>query len=260
VAVERCAPETELAVWAGSLLRAWGFPAPGAVRYAAPTQVPLVVKLLDVGDRLSIQVHPNDAHARAAAVGERGKSEVWVVLEAREGAEIACGLAAPLSREALVEAARDGSLGGRLAWTPARVGDVHVLPAGTVHAAKGPVLLYEVQTPCDTTWRLDDWGRGRTLDVERGARAATLEPVEVAAPPMSLDDGGVCVARTDWCRVDAREAPARWSSSQHELATVVAGEVALDGVSLARGATVALTPGTRTLVGAGRVLVTSLPR
>jgi len=264
VSLRRPVPFASQPLWSGDLLRAWrGGDAAGASREYAPgdggVDVPLVVKLLDIGDRLSVQVHPDDASARDAGVGPHGKSEGWVVLAAGEGARVAFGVAAPLTRAELRAHVEAGTVGDALRWVPVRPGDVYSLPAGTVHAARGPVLLYEVQRPCDVTWRLHDWGRGRALAVERGVGAARLLPEPAPAPPVALPGGGVRLLRTEWGCVDAREAPARWVSPRAEVLTVVEGVVEAEGERLPRGCTFTLPAGPRVLEGHGRVLVASAP-
>ncbi len=132
----------------------------------------LLVKLLFTSARLSVQVHPDDAAARAAGL-PRGKDEAWVVLGAAPPAEIAVGLA---DTAGLAEAARDGSIVARLDWRRVAVGDALYSPAGTVHAIGGGLTLLEVQQNVDVTYRLFDYGSGRRLDLDAAlavARAGT---------------------------------------------------------------------------------------
>ncbi len=135
---------------------------------------PLAVKFVDAGQALSVQVHPDDP--MAAAEGDSGKAEAWVVLRVAPGGTIRCGVRAPVTAAAFRAAVDNGEVVALLdEFTPA-VGDVVHVPAGTVHAIGPGVLVYEVQQNSDITYRLFDYGRDRPLHVERGLRAARLAP------------------------------------------------------------------------------------
>lgn len=125
----------------------------------------LLVKLLFTSARLSVQVHPDDAAARAAGLA-RGKDEAWVVLDARPPAEIAIGLRASLDPAALRQAALDGTIVGELEWAHVAAGDAYYSPAGTVHAIGAGLMLLEVQQHADVTYRLYDYGSDRGLDLD----------------------------------------------------------------------------------------------
>jgi len=126
---------------------------------------PLLCKYLDARENLSVQVHPSPAYAMAHP-GARVKHECWFVVEAEPGAKIYKGVKAGVTRDAFGKAVRDGTVAGLMEAVPAKAGDFHVLPSGTVHALGAGVLVAEVQTPSDTTYRVFDWGRaGRTLHV-----------------------------------------------------------------------------------------------
>lgn len=132
-------------------------------------EFPLLVKLLDAREKLSVQVHPSDGNARA---GERGKEELWYILEAEEGAFLYCGLQRELSEEELCAAAMDGSIEQLLCKVPVSAGDcIHIAP-GTIHALGAGILTAEFQQNSDTTFRLYDYGRGRELHLERGCAVA----------------------------------------------------------------------------------------
>jgi mannose-6-phosphate isomerase len=144
---------------------------------------PLLIKFLDAGEHLSVQVHPSPAYA-AANAGAHLKTECWYVLDAAPGAVIYKGLRAGVTKADLERAARrgDDSIVGLLEAVPAVVGECHNLPSGTVHALGAGVLVAEVQTPSDTTFRLYDWGRaGRALHV-----VEALECAECGPPPAAV--------------------------------------------------------------------------
>jgi mannose-6-phosphate isomerase len=130
-------------------------------------EFPLLVKLLFPAEKLSVQVHPDDAHARA--FGEtRGKTECWYVLEAEPGAAVALGLKDGVEVAAVKAAVADGSMESLLEWVPVSVGDMLFVDAGTVHAIAPGVVLLETQQTSDVTYRLYDYGRPRELHLEEG--------------------------------------------------------------------------------------------
>lgn len=137
----------------GSMIRLWGKELTGEIEGTFP----LLIKLLDARELLSVQVHPDDAYAAANEGGKLGKTEAWVVLNCEPGAKLAYGVTA--GKEELAELARAGRVEEALNWLTVRPGDVLYIPAGTVHALGGGIQCYEVQQSSDVTYRLWDWGR-----------------------------------------------------------------------------------------------------
>ena len=122
---------------------------------------PLLLKLIDVREKLSVQVHPNDTYAAARENGKLGKTEAWLVLDTPpEGGELIYGVRPGTSLQGMREASEAGSavekLLNRVKVTP---GDVCYIPAGCVHAVGEGILLYEIQQSSDLTYRFYDWGR-----------------------------------------------------------------------------------------------------
>lgn len=122
---------------------------------------PLMVKLIDANDRLSVQVHPDDRMAQALKIGPRGKTECWMMIA--DGGEVFIGTKSSCNRDRFASALRDGCLVKQLNHFTCKDGDVFFLAARTVHALGAGCLLYEIQQTCDVTFRIDDWGR-RGLD------------------------------------------------------------------------------------------------
>jgi mannose-6-phosphate isomerase len=135
----------------------------------------LLVKYLFTSEKLSVQVHPDDAAARAAGF-ERGKDECWLILAADPGAQIGLGLNAPVDADTLRAAARDGSIEAMLDWREVKTGEFYYLPAGTIHAIGAGLTLIEVQQNVDLTYRLYDYGRPRDLHLDRALRVAQRGP------------------------------------------------------------------------------------
>ena len=117
---------------------------------------PLLLKLLDANDMLSVQVHPDDTYA-AEHDGKLGKTEAWVVLSADPGAKLAYGL--DLDGRPLKDVVAANDLESVLHWEIAKPGDVLYIPHGMVHALGGGIQVYEIQQSSDATYRFWDWGR-----------------------------------------------------------------------------------------------------
>jgi mannose-6-phosphate isomerase len=120
---------------------------------------PWLVKLLDARDWLSVQVHPNDEDVQRLWPGEGGKTEAWFVLEASPTSRIYAGLLPGVDEKSLRGALHHGTVAECLHQFSPRPGDCVFLPAGTVHAVGGGVLMAEVQQTSDATFRLFDWNR-----------------------------------------------------------------------------------------------------
>lgn len=148
---------------------------------------PLLVKFLDARENLSVQVHPSPSFA-ATRPAAHLKTESWYIVDAEPGAKLYIGIRPGVTRTAFASAARANSpeLPSMLREVPARPGECHTLPSGTVHALGGGVVVAEVQTPSDTTFRLYDWGRaGRELHVADALRCVRFDddPVEARCGP-----------------------------------------------------------------------------
>lgn len=147
----------------GELTRRW----PAEFAAVGEGEFPLLMKWLFPREKLSVQVHPNDAEAQEH--GEpRGKTECWYVLRAELGASVAVGFREEVSRDEIERAIADGTLEERLAYIPVKAGDMVYLEAGTIHAMGPGVVVLETQQYSDTTYRLYDYGRPRELHLERG--------------------------------------------------------------------------------------------
>ncbi len=122
------------------------------------SQLPILVKFIDAKDNLSVQVHPDDEYAREHE-DQNGKSEMWYVVDADEGASVIYGLIHPVTKDILRSAVEEGYLGNLLQKIPVHKGDVFYVPAGTVHAIGAGVLIAEIQESSNVTYRLYDYDR-----------------------------------------------------------------------------------------------------
>lgn len=158
------------------LVAEWGSDLLGHARLSDGV-FPLLIKFLDAAENLSVQVHPDAATASVLGGDVRVKHEAWYVIAADAGSYIYHGLLPGVTPERFAAAVHDGSCAELLHRIPVRPGDCHYLPSGTVHALGGGVLVAEIQTPSDATFRLFDWnrtdpltGKPRPLQVEAGLR------------------------------------------------------------------------------------------
>ena len=149
-------------------------------------EFPLLVKILFPAEKLSVQVHPDDAQARA--LGEtRGKTECWYVLEAEPGAAVALGLKNGADAAVVRAAVADGTMEALLEWVPVSVGDMLFVDAGTVHAIGPGVVLLETQQTSDVTYRLYDYGRPRELHLEKGLQVMKAKTAAGKVAPRVID-------------------------------------------------------------------------
>lgn len=152
----------------------------GTNGYSEEGRFPLLIKLLDCNDDLSIQVHPTDAY-EGLPKGELGKTEMWYILAAEPGAKIIYGLKAGVDRPALASAIEEGRVMDCLQEVSVEAGDAFYIPAGTVHALCAGVVVAEIQQNSDTTYRVFDYnrpgldGKLRELHVEDSLNVTAYE-------------------------------------------------------------------------------------
>ena len=175
----------------------------GEIWFSAPEVMPVLVKFLFTSDRLSVQVHPDDAYARACG-HERGKTEMWHILRAEPGATIALGLREAVTGEQVSAAALSGDIVDMLQWIPARVGDTFFVPAGTIHAIGGGLGICEIQQLSDVTYRLFDYQREptRPLHLKESLEVAGLAPADGRRGAVALAAGHELLAECEHFRTE----------------------------------------------------------
>ncbi len=145
--------------------------------------VPLLIKFLDCGDCLSVQVHPDKETCQKMGKGDF-KTECWYIIKAAPGAVIYKGLKQGVTRAKFERAIKDGTVDRMLNKVEVRQGECHYLPAGTAHAIGAGLLIAEIQTPSDTTYRVFDWNR-----VDEKGKARPLH-IEEALESIHFDSSG----------------------------------------------------------------------
>ncbi|PKM54229.1 MAG: mannose-6-phosphate isomerase [Firmicutes bacterium HGW-Firmicutes-5] len=147
--------------------------------YEKGNKFPLLVKIIDAKEDLSVQVHPDDTYAKIIENGELGKSEAWVVMEADEGARLIIGLKKGTTQETFIDALGNNQLEQVLNEVEVKPGDVFNIPAGLIHAIGKGILLAEVQQNSDTTYRVYDWNRigldGQSRDLHIDKSKETID-------------------------------------------------------------------------------------
>lgn len=210
---------------------------------------PLLIKLIDAADDLSVQVHPGDGYARREGLGPRGKTEAWYVLAP---GELALGLREGVDRRRLERALDTGRPEEAVRYCHVQAADVVLLPAGTVHALGRGTMVYEVQQASDLTFRLYDYGRPgldgrpRELHLEQAMEVIDFEaPASEPRPAPAPGPEGEVLVEADSFRLTLfGEGNRLLGSEVFAAVTVVAGEARLGDVPLAAGDS-ALVPADR---------------
>ncbi len=169
---------------------------------------PLLLKLLDANDILSLQVHPDSAAAEQIGGDAALKTECWYVVESRDG-YIYKGLQAGATPEGFRDAIESDKAQELTRRIDCATGDFHYLPAGTVHAVGPGLVVAEVQTPSDTTYRVTDWGRGREIHVEMSMKCIHFEPGNDESP--GADGDTLLVTEFFTVAAHSVEAASQWT-------------------------------------------------
>lgn len=219
-------------LWAGQRETIFG---PGL---ADTPRFPLLCKILDAQDRLSVQVHPPAAVATRR--GGEPKTEMWFILEALLGSDLYAGLKRGVTRADFDRALHDGRVAEQIHSFPIRAGDAMFIPSGRIHAIGAGNLIIEVQQNSDTTYRVFDWNR-LGLDGEPRALHVTesLESIDFddAEPQLAVPHGDTLV-ECEFFRVEkwALDQPRTSFGQGFAIFSVIAGRVRCGGREFARGA------------------------
>jgi mannose-6-phosphate isomerase len=161
-------------------LSIWGTSSIGEKAAAFP-DFPILIKLIDARDRLSIQVHPDNEYALRVE-GEYGKTEMWYVVDCQPGAQLIYGLNSEISKEEFHRRVLDGTVTEVCNFVPVKKGDVFFIEAGTLHAIGAGILIAEVQQNSNTTYRVSDYGRlgadgkPRQLHIDKAVEVTKTAP------------------------------------------------------------------------------------
>lgn len=167
-------------------------------------QFPLLIKYLDINDKLSVQVHPDDETA-IARYDSLGKAEMWYIMDVKPGARIYAGFKREVSAQELYDRCQAGTVEEILNVIEPAKGDAIMMKPGTVHAADGGIVIAEIQESSNLTFRLYDWGREKN--------PATARPIHLAEAMDIIDYG----AFDPSCWIRASEEPLRTLVDRQEL-------------------------------------------
>ena len=202
---------------------------------------PLLIKLLDAREKLSLQVHP--PAAKAAELRGDPKTEMWFIAEAAPGAELYVGLKHGVTRAGFERRIRDGSVAECFHRVPVRAGDAMLLPSGRVHAIGSGLVIFEIQQNSDTTYRVFDWnrigldGQPRELHVAQSLASIDFDDFEPAQAGGEETSGINCLVRklvsdplfnVDLFRAQS-DGVIPLPASRMQIIGVVAGEVRVSG-------------------------------
>ncbi|MBQ9113000.1 MAG: class I mannose-6-phosphate isomerase [Clostridia bacterium] len=179
--------------------------------FAKGQRFPLLVKFIDAMDSLSVQVHPDDAYA-GRVENDSGKTEMWYIVDAAEGAELIYGLKDGVTSEDFANAAAEGRYNDVMARVPVHAGETYFIPAGMLHAIGAGILIAEIQQNSDLTYRVYDFdrvgvdGKPRELHVEKAVavtRPYTEREINAIrfARGSKTNDGGELLANSDYFKV-----------------------------------------------------------
>jgi mannose-6-phosphate isomerase len=158
------------------------------------TRFPLLIKLLDCAQWLSLQVHPNDKQAvELEGATQFGKTEAWHILDSEPDAKLVAGVKPNTAPDTLAESIRNGTVIDHVQYADVKLGDTIFMPAGTLHALGPGLLVYEVQQTSDWTYRVYDWGRPvtekRPLHIEKSVQVTRADFSAPAMPAPEVSDG-----------------------------------------------------------------------
>ena len=235
----------------------------------AGSSFPVLIKYIDAKQNLSVQVHPNDDYAQTHE-GDNGKTEMWYIVQADDGAGIFCGFKRDTSKEEFLQKVKDGTVEELLNFIPVKAGDCYLIEAGTVHAIGAGCVICEVQQSSNVTYRVYDYNRRdvngnlRPLHIEKAVEVINFRAFEDGTGRGSLQSvaGGKIRLLTECNYFQCRELQVngnyRENNSQSFLTVnVLEGEGTINGRSYGKGDSFFLVCGEELrLEGVGKLILT----
>ncbi len=223
---------------------------------------PLLVKIIDSHQKLSIQVHPDEEVAKKLQTD--AKSEMWYVLEADKGANLLAGFNKKLSRSEFLSALDQNQLPDYLHKLEAKAGDAVYIPGGTIHAVMEGCLLLEVQQSSNTTYRVFDWHRGRKLHIDEAIEAVHFEKgdnLRTTPKLISEKDGErvIEIAKTPYFTIEKVETDHLWKKEGYHKSFQIFFVLEGHAMIKADEGSEMIIPGKTVLIPAGAKLVEMKP-
>jgi mannose-6-phosphate isomerase len=236
---------------------------------------PVLIKLIDAKQNLSVQVHPDDSYASRVENGT-GKTEMWVILDCEPGAFIYFGFNREVTLEEVRERIENGTLTEVLRILPVRRGDVIFIPAGTIHAIGAGIVLAEVQQNSNLTYRVFDFnrlgtdGKPRELHIDKALDVLLFSPSSPTAPGACILDGGADyqlerLTKNEFFTSDRLTLSGQYKYNAKTAASLlcVEGDCALscgaEELHITKGDSVTIPAGEISLSGIGAFILTSCP-
>lgn len=223
-------------------------------------QFPLLVKIIDADDDLSIQVHPNDEQAVTLEGPQgSGKTEMWYVIDAEPDAQLIYGLKKNMTKEQFAEAIANGTLEDHVNYVPVTKGDCFFIPAGTLHAIGQGILIAEIQQNSDTTYRVydydrrDDNGNPRQLHIEKALEVTDLSGVK-GDGKTDINEGVICPYFQVYRRNLRGIQEIAVSSEHFQMVMILEGSGKIDGIPFKKGDTILLPAAGETVGMEGRAV------
>lgn len=233
-------------------------------------EFPLLLKILDANDRLSVQVHPNDEYAYKNENKGRGKTEAWYILSAEKGAKLIYGFKDDISRDDFKKAIDENRTEDILNFVECFEGDVFYIPAGTVHAVGKGLMIAEIQQSSNTTYRVYDYnrrgadGKLRELHIEKAldvSNTKSSKGLEKTSGTVEKFENTTITTFTDneFFHFDKLEIDGRFQAQTNDLLhllLVIEGNIKINGVSFKKGESAIVPAGTQKYIfeGTGTVL------
>ena len=176
--------------------------------YTEIEDFPILIKLIDAADKLSVQVHPDDEYAAEHEKDVRGKTEAWYILDCDKDAELIYGFRDDIDKEEFRASIEDGTLLDKVNRVNVKPGDVAFIPSGTLHAIGKGILLAEVQQSCNTTYRVFDYnrpgldGKPRPLHIDKA-----VDVTNCTVPTRSFEPEGMPVKHDGYISILLTECP-----------------------------------------------------
>jgi mannose-6-phosphate isomerase len=226
--------------------------------FSKDSSFPLLVKIIDAEDRLSVQVHPSDTYTKLHDPTNRGKKEAWFVLDANDSAEIVCGFSRTLTKEEYKKLIQESKAEEPLYTRNTKKGDVFLIEPGTVHAIGPGNLILEIQQSSDSTYRVYDYGRlgddgkPRTLHLEkaldvlnfkRSTNTEILKPIKIQSNPIER----FLLTSNDKFRIEKFTLtndsilPNMFTTPAFHILTLLEGEIEIEGIVIKKNDTILLT-------------------
>ena len=235
---------------------------------------PILIKLIDAKDNLSVQVHPDNEYALRVE-GEYGKTEMWYIVDCDEGAELLYGFKHEITREEFADRIKNNTLLEVTNNVPVHKGDVFFIESGTLHAIGKGILIAEIQQNSNTTYRIYDYGRvgkdgkPRELHIEKACEVTKLIPPTRPTKPQGekRDMGGyseTLLATSEYFNVNKldvqSEAALEATDESFNSLLVLSGSFTLGGLELGKGDSCFIPAGygSYTLKGTGEVILTDI--